>query len=151
MTLYISYCVLLFISSLVQYVFIIILRSLVVSLCYLFFFSSRSRHTRCALVTGVQTCALPICSRPRTPGTSRRRAGNAHAHGVRILPHTARTPSRRSRASAATSRYSAPSAGLRAGLSRHTHPRSRGTSRSEERRVGHECVSTCRSRWQPDH
>src|SRR3546814_6278131 len=31
-------------------------------LCFLFFFfSSRRRHTRCALVTGVQTCALPIC------------------------------------------------------------------------------------------
>src|SRR3546814_13981960 len=35
-----------------------------------FFFSSRRRHTRCALVTGVQTCALPIwlllpSSRPR--------------------------------------------------------------------------------------
>src|SRR3546814_2809772 len=35
-------------------------------LCYFFlysffFFSSRRRHTRCALVTGVQTCALPIC------------------------------------------------------------------------------------------
>src|SRR3546814_4609354 len=33
-------------------------------LCYFvssfFFFSSRRRHTRCALVTGVQTCALPI-------------------------------------------------------------------------------------------
>src|SRR3546814_6655962 len=31
---------------------------------YLFFFcfSSRRRHTRCALVTGVQTCALPISS-----------------------------------------------------------------------------------------
>src|SRR3546814_11753269 len=32
-----------------------------------FFFSSRRRHTRCALVTGVQTCALPIsayCPRP---------------------------------------------------------------------------------------
>src|SRR3546814_6803991 len=28
----------------------------------LFLFSSRRRHTRCALVTGVQTCALPICS-----------------------------------------------------------------------------------------
>src|SRR3546814_6071431 len=28
-----------------------------------FFFSSRRRHTRCALVTGVQTCALPICGR----------------------------------------------------------------------------------------
>src|SRR3546814_10113139 len=27
-----------------------------------FFFSSRRRHTRCALVTGVQTCALPIYS-----------------------------------------------------------------------------------------
>src|SRR3546814_14211055 len=26
-----------------------------------FFFSSRRRHTRCSLVTGVQTCALPIC------------------------------------------------------------------------------------------
>src|SRR3546814_9965759 len=30
---------------------------------FLFFFSSRRRHTRCALVTGVQTCALPICLR----------------------------------------------------------------------------------------
>src|SRR3546814_10435485 len=32
------------------------------STCFLcvFFFSSRRRHTRCALVTGVQTCALPI-------------------------------------------------------------------------------------------
>src|SRR3546814_4530658 len=33
----------------------------------MFFFSSRRRHTRCALVTGVQTCALPICGcRPAT-------------------------------------------------------------------------------------
>src|SRR3546814_4193929 len=43
--------------------------------CYVFvFFSSRRRHTRCALVTGVQTCALPICT-PRNPlpakGTAR--------------------------------------------------------------------------------
>src|SRR3546814_1643559 len=30
-----------------------------VGFCF-FFFSSRRRHTRCALVTGVQTCALPI-------------------------------------------------------------------------------------------
>src|SRR3546814_6586040 len=30
-----------------------------------FFFSSRRRHTRCALVTGVQTCALPILVRSR--------------------------------------------------------------------------------------
>src|SRR3546814_7976384 len=27
---------------------------------FYFFFSSRGRHTRCALVTGVQSCALPI-------------------------------------------------------------------------------------------
>src|SRR3546814_7159967 len=32
-----------------------------------FFFSSRRRHTRCALVTGVQTCALPI-SKERQSG-----------------------------------------------------------------------------------
>src|SRR3546814_3265486 len=36
---------------------------------YFFFFSSRRRHTRCALVTGVQTCALPI-------------SGNLDLHGV---------------------------------------------------------------------
>src|SRR3546814_721544 len=36
-----------------------------------FFFSSRRRHTRCALVTGVQTCALPIYRRcARTMGRS---------------------------------------------------------------------------------
>src|SRR3546814_6320209 len=33
------------------------------SYCTFFFFSSRRRHTRCALVTGVQTCALPILAR----------------------------------------------------------------------------------------
>src|SRR3546814_5047397 len=32
----------------------------VLCLFFFFFFSSRRRHTRCALVTGVQTCALPI-------------------------------------------------------------------------------------------
>src|SRR3546814_15039360 len=34
---------------------------------FVVFFSSRRRHTRCALVTGVQTCALPICTRGRAP------------------------------------------------------------------------------------
>src|SRR3546814_8174756 len=37
--------------------------------CVLFFFSSRRRHTRCALVTGVQTCALPISALPPAPPT----------------------------------------------------------------------------------
>src|SRR3546814_5701960 len=45
------------------------------SLSDFFFFSSRRRHTRCALVTGVQTCALPILQAqlPELP-----RAGIAH-------------------------------------------------------------------------
>src|SRR3546814_11599449 len=37
-----------------------------------FFFSSRRRHTRCALVTGVQTCALPICGNVVPPPLARR-------------------------------------------------------------------------------
>src|SRR3546814_18703658 len=36
-----------------------------INVLLMFFFSSRRRHTRCALVTGVQTCALPICFVPR--------------------------------------------------------------------------------------
>src|SRR3546814_4581377 len=39
---------------------------------FVFFFSSRRRHTRCALVTGVQTCALPIS------GKDKRRYGFRH-------------------------------------------------------------------------
>src|SRR3546814_3292280 len=35
---------------------------------FFFFFSSRRRHTRCALVTGVQTCALPISPRRAVVG-----------------------------------------------------------------------------------
>src|SRR3546814_4187294 len=48
--------------------------------CCFFFFSSRRRHTICALVTGVQTCALPIyraflaCTRPSSCGSSAWRA-----------------------------------------------------------------------------
>src|SRR3546814_7927184 len=82
----------------------------------LFFFSSRRRHTRCALVTGVQTCALPIyrcAERAFGDGTA-----VGHQHFRRF---------------AAESPW--PSAKLR----------------SEERRVGKECVSTCRSRWSPYH
>src|SRR3546814_7699857 len=36
---------------------------------FIFFFSSRRRHTRCALVTGVQTCALPILMSMNRPGS----------------------------------------------------------------------------------
>src|SRR3546814_6748253 len=41
----------------------------------LFFFSSRRQHKICALVTGVQTCALPISDRPPRP----RMIGDARA------------------------------------------------------------------------
>src|SRR3546814_8243704 len=36
----------------------------------MFFFSSRRRHTICALVTGVQTCALPIWPASAAPNTA---------------------------------------------------------------------------------
>src|SRR3546814_7047557 len=97
---------------LLLYVFFV-LRCVVLCVCFCFFFSSRRRHTRCALVTGVQTCALPI--------------------SVVVLPAPL-GPSRAKIVPSATSR-SMPSS----------------TTRSEERRVGKECVSTCRSRWSPYH
>src|SRR3546814_12406976 len=40
-----------------------------------FFFSSRRRHTRCALVTGVQTCALPISAAAAASRQGRRLIG----------------------------------------------------------------------------
>src|SRR3546814_9040609 len=50
------------------YLFLLVLYRTFLVLTICFFFSSRRRHTRCALVTGVQTCALPICGR-RWPAT----------------------------------------------------------------------------------
>src|SRR3546814_2933212 len=49
------------------------------------FFSSRRRHTSCALVTGVQTCALPICPRVRE--------GRGSGAGVRADPDAKRSSS----------------------------------------------------------
>src|SRR3546814_3230231 len=100
-------------------------------LFFFFFFSSRRRHTSCALVTGVQTCALPIFP-PRhdaLPPVVQYRFD---------LPSTKRCFSGYERDLSAT-------------------PSSRKTTqkafpfRSEERRVGKECASTCRSRWSPYH
>src|SRR3546814_2686078 len=76
-----------------------------------FFFSSRRRHTRCALVTGVQTCALPICM-PFRAETIKGYVAAVHQRFLALVAEQAR---------------------------------------SEERRVGKECVSTCRSRWSPYH
>src|SRR3546814_4197492 len=52
---------------------------------HFFFFSSRSRHTRCALVTGVQTCALPICTCFAAMGRS--------YHGIRRMHEAFAPPS----------------------------------------------------------
>src|SRR3546814_8095927 len=93
---------------------------------FFFFVSSRRRHTSCSLVTGVQTCALPICPVPRHLGTGlaagRDGLGDFAALLVAELGPTPADPS------------------FCASL-----------GRSEERRVGKECVSTCRSRWSPYH
>src|SRR3546814_3196597 len=48
----------------------------------MFFFASRRRHTRCALVTGVQTCALPI-SDPGDGGDTGSNPGNGASYTVR--------------------------------------------------------------------
>src|SRR3546814_19622854 len=51
-----------------------------VSVCIViyFFFSSRRRHTRCALVTGVQTCALPILKVVKLRGAGDREAARPY-------------------------------------------------------------------------
>src|SRR3546814_10333328 len=101
---------------------------MVLYVCCLFFFSSRRRHTRCALVTGVQTCALPISE-----------------SGFIRSPFTVSTQRERKRVSNENSPVGSvkdASMSPRASLT---------TNRSEERRVGKECVSTCRSRWSPYH
>src|SRR3546814_2927548 len=54
--------------------------------CCLFFFSSRRRHTRCALVTGVQTCALPIWGRARHEAIVRQGVGQKVLDRVDNLP-----------------------------------------------------------------
>src|SRR3546814_10144059 len=87
-------------------------------------FSGRRRHTSCALVTGVQTCALPILLWAPAPAE--------HPQTQHTAPGSTTMPQRCQIASS----------------SHHLEcPR----PRSEERRVGKECVSTCRSRWPPYH
>src|SRR3546814_17968342 len=64
---------------------------------FCFFCSSRRRHTRCALVTGVQTCALPIWTAGRTRPRLRRRAPAQHLRepGADGTRHTHLTPAPR--------------------------------------------------------
>src|SRR3546814_4062261 len=59
----------------------------------MFFFLSRRRHTRCALVTGVQTCALPICENNLHQGKSVgvRASATDHSRGIARSATTTRT------------------------------------------------------------
>src|SRR3546814_13199070 len=73
------------------------MRVLFFSLC----FSSRRRHTRCALVTGVQTCALPISarwrskSRPATTWPAPSKASRRQFIRIMVCLRPAATVSRR--------------------------------------------------------
>src|SRR3546814_8012260 len=93
---------------------------------YIFFFSSRRRHTRCALVTGVQTCALPISP--------------ISAVGILAILSAALM------LAGLFGRDNGPD--VQQALVAYALI---VTSRSEERRVGKEGDSTCRFRWSPYH
>src|SRR3546814_12658976 len=129
-----------------------------------FCFSSRRRHTRCALVTGVQTCALPICNLI-TSGVSLERVS-----GHKIFPpcDTSIVPSRQCILQLSFHKYpkifsliqiiyceafsNSQSSSFHVRGTPDFETASRISSvRSEESRVGKECVRTCRSRWAPDH
>src|SRR3546814_3965668 len=109
--------------SMLSCVYLVCLSAIVyLSFCF-FFFSSRRRHTRCALVTGVQTCALPISS-------------------FLLFGLNTGDPYMMLTIAPVISFFAQ---GAFSGLMINA------TRRSEERRVGKECVSTCRSRWSPYH
>src|SRR3546814_4527361 len=61
-------------SLVIVFVYIYFICVLLFFVYVFFFFSSRRRHTRCALVTGVQTCALPISERLSDAGIKQKRA-----------------------------------------------------------------------------
>src|SRR3546814_13363671 len=127
----------------------------------IFFFSSRRRHTRCALVTGVQTCALPILSVPsplqgRTPvrqssrpTCSRRPALSPDATAPSLVAglwdeSAARaSPVLRHFSDAFASVHETKTVGKRDALRLVGQDDSLPHGRSDERRVGKGCVSTC--------
>src|SRR3546814_4440218 len=105
----------------------------------MFFFSSRRRHTSCALVTGVQTCALPISAPPALAAD----LVYAPVPGVVDAPAPFLAPVITAPATS-PSLVPPPEQGSALNLPRIP-------PRSEERRVGKEGVSMGRSRWAPYH
>src|SRR3546814_3595883 len=106
-----------------------------------FFFSSRRRHTRCALVTGVQTCALPISLDLKHPDG--RAVLDTLIAKADVFITNFPNPIRKRLKLTAEDVLPLNDRLIYASLTPY--------GRSEERRVGKECVSTCRSRWAPDH
>src|SRR3546814_1340064 len=107
----------------------------------LFFFSSRRRHTSCALVTGVQTCALPISV--GQPFVDRQAVATRFRYLLAALVQEQLVGQvQRRLASEDAADPARQGDGIDQVLARHL-------VRSEERRVGKEWVSTCRSRWSP--
>src|SRR3546814_11558843 len=104
----------------------------------LFFFASRIRHTRCALVTGVQTCALPILAGGQSPSDDLLARGQRWAAAMRADDPTRLGPGERVAQVGTQLLFGSEGA----------HRRART---SEERRVGEDCVRTSRSRWSPYH
>src|SRR5256885_5025600 len=102
-----------------------------VHICYSFFFFQAEDGIRDYKVTGVQTCALPICALGSSP--KRRRISSASSHTARSA--LASEASRR----VLPAREKIVNATLSSTVS--------WSKRSEERRVGKEC----RSRWSPYH
>src|SRR3546814_7822310 len=104
-----------------------------------FFFSSRRRHTICALVTGVQTCALPICLWDVGFDWSNTRDNVKLLVGHRFYGRSYQFS------------WTHTAALLTTAMSYVEQPTDINQQllgqRSEERRVGKECVSTCRYRW----
>src|SRR3546814_10550787 len=86
---------------LVCLIFFMLFIVVVLRVVLFFFFSSRRRHTSCALVTGVQTCALPIYS-------GRQRPASMSSMRSRKWPPAARAALRANRADQACPRCSRP-------------------------------------------
>src|SRR3546814_12107038 len=110
-----------------------------------FFFSSRRRHTICALVTGVQTCALPISSETLSYDKYPSRYQMFDLMGFGFHPDDPTPAFANVELVGETWRHSGMLMADALDLPIDW------IDRSEERRVGKECVSTCRSRWSPYH
>src|SRR3546814_13457757 len=117
-----------------------------------FFFSSRRRHTRCALVTGVQTCALPI-SAPASSATADDQIATVLVTARRREESLEKVPTSITALGAQqlAQQGIVSQSDLQAAVPGLTVRQTQGSNRSEERRVGKECVGTGRSRWSPSH